>query len=184
MTGYTTTVLTMIAEALSSEDAERQKEGLMMSGVLFEKHRGVKVELVEPFSSVELTDDFIDCLFAIVRSKALDERILPSVLGTALWALGKCHQMRAIAAISAVVREHLPTSDCCLQAVLAMENQLTALNSNPTAVRLFHAALPQLSAYAENQEICGMLNRLQDSYKSPMAGTSNSIANTFSNKER
>lgn len=167
MTSYTTTVLTMIGEALASDDAERQKEGLLMSAVLFERHRGVEVELVEPFSSVELSDEFIDCLFGTIRSKALDERILPSVLGTALWALGKCHQMRALAAISKAVQDQLLTPEICYQAAASMETQLAALGHNPTAVRLFHAALPNLSTHRRDERVHEVLTRLEEKYGAP-----------------
>lgn len=169
MTGYTTTVLAMIGEALGAEDPERQKEGLMMSAVLFDRYRGMEVELVEPFNSVELTEDFIDCLFGIIRSKALDERILPSVLGTTLWTLGKCHEMRAIAAVSAAVRNQLLTPEICRQGAVSMEQQLEALRGNPTAVRLFYAALPNLSTHAKDERVGEVLKRLQETYPVPTA---------------
>ncbi len=169
MTGYSTTALTMIGEALASPEAERQKEGLIMSAVLFERHRRIEVELVEPFRSVELSEDFIDCLFAIVRGKALDERVLPSVLGTAVWTLGKCHEMRSLAAVSKVVRDQMLTPEVCYQAAIAMEKQLEALGENPTAVRLFLAAVPNLAEHRKDERLNEVVSRLEERHPLPVA---------------
>ena len=129
MIGRDTTILTMIGEALGNPEGERQVEGVMMCALLFEKHGGKEVELVEPFASVELTDSFIDCVFAMVRAKVLDQRVLPGTLGSAYWALGKCRELRALAAICA---SELAISAFCAVISVANFTILTGLPPRPS----------------------------------------------------
>ncbi len=152
MTGYSTTVLTMLSEALGAPEIERQKEALIMISYLFEKHgggAGVDSPLVEPFNSAELSDEFVDYLFSIVRSKAIEERTLEPVRATALWTLGKHGEMRSLAAVCAVVTQLELSGESCYQAAVAMEHQLAKLSGQPTAHRLVKTALPYFAKHRE-----------------------------------
>ena len=142
----------MLSEALGAPEIERQKEALIMISYLFEKHggaSGVASPLVEPFNSAELSDEFVDYLFSIVRTKAVEDRTMEPVRATALWTLGKHVDMRSLAALCAAVTQQELSGESNYQAAVAMENQLAKLSSQPTAQKLVTKALPHFAKHRE-----------------------------------